>query len=82
MDVSIFGECQALLYNYEKTLIDLFGEDFAINESLVYSLQFSRLRTEEQILANKMVLSSELKDLKATSSSVTTVKWFTNLRVY
>ena len=39
----IFGECQSLLYNYENELIKLFGSEYAINESLAYSLQFSRL---------------------------------------
>ena len=41
----IFGECQYLLYNYENELIKLFRSEYAINESLAYSLQFSRLRT-------------------------------------
>ena len=26
--IMIFGECQALLYNYENTLIDFFGEEW------------------------------------------------------
>ncbi|WP_151980027.1 DUF3644 domain-containing protein [Acinetobacter guerrae] len=61
--LTIFGECQALLYNYENILIQLFGEDYAINESLAYSLQFSRLRTSQQKKANKQLLSTEYKDL-------------------
>src|SRR3990167_702899 len=44
VDTLIFGECQALLYNFENTMIKLFGPDYAINEALVYSLQFSHLR--------------------------------------
>lgn len=61
--LTIFGECQALLYNYENELIKLFGEDYAINESLAYSLQFSRLRTSQQKKASKQLLSTEYKDL-------------------
>lgn len=60
----IFGECQSLLYNYEKLLVELFGEEYAINESLAFSLQFSTVRTKEQLLANKKALSSEIIHLK------------------
>lgn len=65
VDTHIFGECQALLYNYENTLINLFGEEYALNEHLTYSLQFSRIRLKEQERANKMVLSNELSELRA-----------------
>ncbi|WP_394990845.1 DUF3644 domain-containing protein [Emticicia sp.] len=60
----IFGECQSLLYNFENELIRLFGSEYAINESLAYSLQFSRLRSAKQINANKQLLSTEVKELK------------------
>src|SRR5690606_23740197 len=61
--LSIFGECQSLLYNFEQELIKLFGSDYALNESLAYSLQFSRLRTSKQKEASKKLLSSEYKDI-------------------
>lgn len=61
--IIIFGECQSLLYNYENELINLFGSEYALNESLSYSLQFSRLRTSKQINANKQLLSSEYKEV-------------------
>lgn len=63
IDTIIFGECQALLYNYENLLIELFGDEYAINESLAYSLQFSSMRNEHQVVANKKVLSEEMKDI-------------------
>lgn len=63
IDVLIFGECQALLYNYETLLINLFGSEFSINEALVYSLQFSQLRTGGQLKASKSILSSDLSDI-------------------
>jgi hypothetical protein len=56
----IFGECQAFLYNYETILIDMFGSQYALNEALVYSLQFSHLRTPKQKKANKSALSKDL----------------------
>lgn len=59
----IFGECQALLYNYENTLTKLFGEEYAINENLAFSLQFSKVQTQEQRKAQKNLLSSEAQDI-------------------
>jgi len=63
VDVLIFGECQALLFNYENLVIELFGRRFALNESLVYSLQFSQLRTNSQNKASKSALSKDLSNL-------------------
>lgn len=63
--VMIFGECQSLLYNYENTLIEFFGENYALNESLAFSLQFSRIRKKVQIDASKKLLSKEVKELKS-----------------
>lgn len=63
VDTLIFGECQALLFNYESLLIELFGEHFALNEALVYSLQFSQLRTKGQTKASKSALSKDLSDI-------------------
>lgn len=60
----IFGECQALLNNFESFVIDCFGEEYAINESLAFALQFSKLRTNQQRKASKKLLSKEVKELK------------------
>lgn len=65
IDNLIFGECQSLLYNYENLLIQLFGEEYALNENLAFSLQFSSMRTAEQKQANKKVLSTEAQALKS-----------------
>ncbi len=59
----IFGECQAFLYNYETLLIDMFGSQYALNEALVYSLQFSHLRTPKQKKANQSALSKDLSTI-------------------
>ncbi len=64
VDVLIFGECQSLLYNYENFLIQIFGEEYALNESLVFSLQFSYMRPEEQRQASKSVLSAEAREIR------------------
>ena len=63
LDVFIFGECQSLLFNYENLMIELFGSEYSINESLVYSLQFSHIRTPKQTKANKSALSKDLSDI-------------------
>ncbi|MFK8068152.1 MAG: DUF3644 domain-containing protein [Gammaproteobacteria bacterium] len=63
VDTLIFGECQSLLFNYESRLIDFFGSAYSINEALVYSLQFSQIRTEQQEQANKSALSKDLSEI-------------------
>jgi hypothetical protein len=63
IDNLIFGECQSLLYNYENRLIHLFGPEYALHENLVYSLQFSHLRTEEQEQAHRKAWSKEIKEI-------------------
>ena len=61
--ITIFGECQSLLYNYENTLVELLGEEYAMNESLVYSLQFSHMRIPKQQKAGKLILSKEVEEI-------------------
>lgn len=63
IDNLVFGECQSLLYNYENILVKLFGCEYALHENLVYSLQFSHLRTEEQIQAHKEAVTKEMREV-------------------
>lgn len=65
VDTLIFGECQSFLYNYESYLIKFFGNEYSINEALVFSLQFSQIRTTQQAKANKSALSRDLADIVA-----------------
>lgn len=62
--ILLFGECQSLLYNYENLLISLFGDEYSINTSLAYALQFSHIRTKEQKTSQKNLLSKEAIELK------------------
>jgi Protein of unknown function (DUF3644) len=48
LDMSIFGECQALLFNLEDLIYQEFGDCFLLNESLSLSLQFSKLRNQDR----------------------------------
>lgn len=61
--ISLFGECQSLLYNYESLLIHIFGEGYALNENLAYSLQFSTYRDKKQMESTRRLLSKEVKDI-------------------
>lgn len=63
IDTLIFGECQSFLFNYENLLVQLFGKEYSINESLVYSLQFSQIRTQQQEKASKSALSKDLANV-------------------
>ncbi len=63
LGVKIFGECQSLLNNYEDLVIDFFGEGYAINQNLAYSLQFSRIRTRQQRIAVKKQISTDLEQV-------------------
>jgi hypothetical protein len=63
VDTLIFGECQSLLFNYESLLIKFFGNNYSINEALVYSLQFSQIRTDQQEKANRSALSKDLAEI-------------------
>ena len=46
LDDQIFGECQALLLNFEALLSKEFGDRYSLNESLAVSLQFSTITHE------------------------------------
>ncbi|MBC9785524.1 DUF3644 domain-containing protein [Heliobacterium chlorum] len=59
LDNQIFGECQANLINFEEILIKEFGVRYALNESLVFALQFSKLRTTGQNEASRKIQSAE-----------------------
>ncbi len=41
LDDEVFGECQALLHNFEYLLLKEFGTKYAIRENLVFVLQFA-----------------------------------------
>ncbi len=64
LDILLFGECQALLYNYENLLIGLFGNDYSINSSLAYALQFSHMRPNKQTVSHRALLSNDMQDIK------------------
>ncbi len=64
LDILLFGECQALLYNYENMIICLFGSEYSINTCLAYALQFSHMRARAQLVSQRMLLSKDMQDIK------------------
>jgi len=43
IDPEVFGECQAMLLNFESLLVSEFGEPYAIRGGLTYTLHFSQV---------------------------------------
>jgi hypothetical protein len=65
LDMSIFGECQALLFNFEDLIVSEFGNRYALNESLSLALQFSCTRSESQDRAMRKLHRSLTKNIAA-----------------
>lgn len=65
LDIDIFGECQALLFNFEDMMVAEFGNRYAINESLSLALQFSCYRNELQEQAIRKLHGRLAKDIRA-----------------
>ena len=51
LDLTIFGECQAMLLNFEDMLFQQFGPEHGMANSVALALQFSHLRDPEQARA-------------------------------
>src|SRR3989344_8854123 len=64
LDHDIFGECQAMLINYEHLLGKEFGDENTINENLAFSLQFSKLLHAEQVKVFKKRQTDDYKNIK------------------
>jgi len=65
LDIAIFGECQALLFNFENLITTEFGYKYALNESLSLALQFSCNRNEQQQLAVRKLHKGLAKDIRS-----------------
>lgn len=64
LDETIFGECQACLYNFEKLLVVNFGNKYELNNSLAYSLQFAHAYSDDQIKSIKEYRLNEYTKLQ------------------
>ena len=63
LDPALYGECQAMLMNFEELLRKEFGDDHAIPDQLALALQFTSLRPEAQKVALRRLQSSAATDL-------------------
>ena len=63
LDPALYGECQAMLMNFEELLTSEFGDDQAISGQLAVALQFSVVRPEAQEEALHRLQSSVATDL-------------------
>ncbi len=64
LDIDIFGECQAMLINYENLLVKEFGEKYTLEENLVFTLQLSSYYQKEQKGVIKEKMAKEYKNVK------------------
>ena len=63
LDPALYGECQAMLTNFEELLASEFGEHQAVSGQLAVALQFSILGPEAQEEALRRLQSSAATDL-------------------
>ena len=63
LDPALYGECQAMLMNFEELLTSEFGEHHAVSGQLAVALQFSILRPDAQAEALRRLQSSSATDL-------------------
>ncbi|MGA7873422.1 MAG: DUF3644 domain-containing protein, partial [Candidatus Binatus sp.] len=63
LDPSVYGECQALLLNFENLLSAEFGKKYALTETLALALQFSPGSSGQSARAIKALAAAEAKSL-------------------
>lgn len=63
-DFDVFGECQALLLNFEQLITEKFGSYYALNNSLSFPLQVSSTRNNVQTEITKKIQAEHYKELK------------------
>lgn len=63
-DFDVFGECQAMLLNFENLITEKFGSYYALNNSLSFPLQVSSVRSNVQAEVTKKIQSEHYSELK------------------
>lgn len=64
LDIEIFGECQALLNNFEQLICETFGDRYALSASLAFALQFGRSVPPAQQAAMRGAFKQHLQSVK------------------
>ena len=63
LDPALYGECQAMLVNFEDFLCREFGDEMALSDQLGVALQFSSLRPKQQQAALRKLQGQGVSDL-------------------
>jgi Protein of unknown function (DUF3644) len=64
LDIEIFGECQAMLMNFETLLAEEFGANQALVGGLPYALQFSKTLAPTQLVAMRGAAKQHLQSVR------------------
>ena len=64
LDPALYGECQAMLMNFEDMLIKEFGPGMALLDQVGVALQFSALRPHQQEEALRRLQSAAIDDVR------------------
>jgi hypothetical protein len=64
LDPEIFGECQAMLMNFERMLCDNFGDRYALKSGLSFALQFTRAPSTGQANGGGQVQARTFRHVK------------------
>ena len=64
LDPALYGECQAMLMNFEDLLVNEFGPDVALLDQIGVALQFSALRPHQQEEALRRLQRTALRDVR------------------
>ena len=64
LDFEIFGECQAMLMNFETLLSQEFGPKQAVGADFPFALQFSKITQNEQQKAMRSAAKAQLKSVR------------------
>ena len=64
LDPDIFGECQAMLINFEALLSEEFGPKQAVGADFPFALQFSRITQPNQQKAMRTATRAQLKSVR------------------
>ena len=64
LDPALYGECQAMLMNFEDMLVEAFGTDMALLDQVGVALQFSALRPHQQEESLRRLQSAALDDIR------------------
>jgi hypothetical protein len=63
LDMRISGECQALLFNYEKILVEEFGPYYSLATQVAIPMQLSKISSQAKINAQRELQKADFKFL-------------------